>query len=133
MVPFFSVGYVMAGGVYTGRPFAFNVKCIVFTAAVAGGYWFLPPRKWWVLAFLLWMPYVAMAWYDHLYACRDQMSPTIVPFGRWLFLPFKPGPYKRDFDGMAQSQIDAMDRLDHVMGWTLVAVAMSLAAKKLLM
>jgi len=111
----------MAGGLYPGRPFSFNLKCIVFTAAVAGGYWYLPPRKWWALALLLWLPYVAMAWYDHLYDCRDKMQPTIVPFGRFLFLPFKPGPYKQEYQKMAQAQIDAMSRLDHVLGWTVVA------------
>jgi hypothetical protein len=115
----------MAGGLYPGRPFAFNVKCIVFTALVAGGYWWLPPRNVWVLAVLLWLPYIAMAWYDHFYDCSDKMSPTIVPFGRTIFLPFKPGPYKREFDQMAQRQIDAMDTLDHVVGWTLVAAVVA--------
>lgn len=111
----------MAGGLYPGRPFSFNVKCIVFTAAVAGGYWYLPPRRWWALALLLWLPYVAMAWYDNLYDCRDKMGPTVVPFGRFLFLPFKPESYKREYRKMAQAQIDTMSRVDHVVGWTLVA------------
>lgn len=119
----------MAGGAYTGRPFAFNVKCIVFTAVAAGGYWFLPPRRWWALALLLWLPYLSMAWYDHLYDCRNKMQPTLVPFGRYVFLPFKPGPYKHEFQAMAQSQKDAMRRLDHVAGWTLVALALALAAR----
>jgi hypothetical protein len=118
----------MAGGVYTGRPFSFNVKCIVFTALVAGGYWALPPRRLWVVGLLLWLPYVAMAWYDELYACRDRMDPTIVPFGRYLFLPFKPAGYRREYDKLAQSQIDSMSRLDHALGWTLVVAAAAGAA-----
>ena len=113
----------MAGGLYPGRPFALNAKCIVFTALVAGGYWYLPPRRLWALALLLWLPYVAMAWYDYAYRCQDPMSPTIVPFGRLLFLPFKPRPYKREYAGMAQARLDAMASLDHVLGWTLVCVA----------
>lgn len=113
----------MAGGLYPGRPFSFNVKCIVFTAAVAGGYWYLPPRRWWALALLSWLPYVAMAWYDHAYDCQNKMDPTLVPFGRWLFLPFKPGPYKAEYAKMAQAQLDTMARLDHVLGWTLVVAA----------
>lgn len=113
----------MAGGVYTGRPFSFNVKCILFTAAVAGGYWWLPARNLWVLAVLLWLPYVAMAWYDHLYDCANKMGPTIVPFGRWLFLPFKPQGYRDEYAKMAQSQIDTMSRLDHALGWTLLLAA----------
>lgn len=111
----------MSGGLYPGNPFAFNVKCIVFTAAIAGGYWFLPPRAWWALALLLWLPYVAMAWYDHWYDCNDKLRPTVVPFGRTLFLPFKPEPYKREFHKMAQAQIDVMNSVDHVAGWTLVS------------
>lgn len=112
----------MSGGVYPGRPFAFNVKCIVFTAAVAGGYWLLPPRQWWVLAVLLWLPYIAMAWYDYSYDCRDKMQPTLIPFGRYMFLPFKPPGYQAEFGKMAQAQKDAMDRVDHVAGWTLVSI-----------
>lgn len=110
----------MAGGIYRGRPFAFNVKCIVFTALVAGGYWYLPPRRLWALGLLLWAPYVAMAWYDYTYDCADKMAPTIVPFGRWLFLPFKPPGYRAEYNKLAQSQIDSMSRLDHAIGWTLV-------------
>lgn len=120
----------MSGGIYQGRPFAFNLKCIVFTAALAGGYWALPPRRWWVLAVLLWLPYVSMAWYDEMYQCSDKMHPTVVPFGRWLFLPFKPPGYKREFRGMAASQLRVMDRVDHVAAWT-VLVGVVVAATSL--
>jgi len=115
----------MAGGLYPGRPFSFNIKCILFTAAVAGGYWFLPRRRLWALALLLWLPYVSMAWYDSLYDCKDRMGPTIVPFGRLLFLPFKPESYKREYAGMAQAQLDSMAALDHAAGWTLVCALAS--------
>jgi hypothetical protein len=111
----------MAGGLYEGRPFSFNLKCIVFTAGVAGGYWYLPPRSRWVLALLLWLPYVAMAWYDYRYDCQDKMQPTLVPFGRYLFLPFKPAGYRAEYGKMAQAQIDAMARVDHVVAWSAVA------------
>lgn len=116
----------MSGGLYPGRPFAFNVKCIVFTAAVAGGYWWLPPRSWWALLMLSWLPYVAMAWYDYTYDCRDKMGPTLVPFGRWLFLPFKPPGYRAEFDGMAQAQKDTMDRVDHAAAWTVLVLVAAL-------
>lgn len=113
----------MAGGIYEGRPFSFNVKCILFTAALAGGYWLAPAKSPWVLGLLLWLPYIAMAWYDHAYDCRDKMDPTIVPFGRWLFLPFKPPSYKREFNKMAASQLRTMDKVDHVTAWTLLVGA----------
>jgi hypothetical protein len=118
----------MSGGVFPERPFAFNIKCIVFTLVTAGGYWWLPPRSWWVLALLMWLPYVSLAWYDHMYDCRDKMGPTLFPFGRYVFLPFKPPGYKREFDRMPASQIRAMDRLDHALGWTLLVAAAVAAA-----
>lgn len=114
----------MSGGIFPGRPFAFNVKCIVGTALIAGGYWFLPPRSLWVLLMLLWLPYVAMAWYDYMYDCRDKMQPTVFPFGRYVFLPFKPPGYKAAYATMEPSQYKTMDRVDHVAGWTLLIGAL---------
>jgi hypothetical protein len=109
----------MAGGIFPGAPFRFNIKCIIFTALLAGGYWFLPHKNLWVLFFLLWFPYIAMAWYDYAYECRS-LKPTIVPFGRYIWLPFKPKSYQDDFTKMSDSQIQAMNRLDHIVGWTAV-------------
>lgn len=117
----------MAGGLFPGRPFAFNIKCIVFTAVLAGGYWWLPAKSWWVLAVLMWLPYVSLAWYDYMYDCGDKMQPTLFPFGRYVFLPFKPPGYRRQFDKMPQSQIRAMDRLDHAVGWTVLVVGAVIA------
>lgn len=115
----------MAGGIFEGRPFAYNIKCIVGTAIIVGGYWFIPPKNVWVLIFLLWLPYVGMSWYDYLYDCRDKMKPTLFPFGRYIFLPFKPAGYKAEFKRMDPAQIQTMDRLDHVVGWTLLIAAVA--------
>lgn len=108
----------MSGGIYEGRPFSPNIKCVVFTALMAGGYWYLPSKNVWILLLLLWLPYVALAWYDFTYACADGLKPTIIPLGRWLWLPFKPAPYQAEFRKMAQAQVDTMDKLDHAVGWT---------------
>jgi hypothetical protein len=110
----------MAGGIFEGRPFAFNIKCIVFTLIVAGGYWYAPPKNVWVLLLTMWAPYVAMAWYDYMYECKDKMQPTIVPFGRYIFLPFKPPGYRREYERMAASQHAQMRRVDHAIAWVLV-------------
>ena len=115
----------MAGGLFPGKPFAYNLKCIVGTLLIAGGYWFLPPKNVWVLIFLLWLPYVLMAWYDYLYDCRDKMKPTLFPFGRYVFLPFKPPGYKAEFERMDPAQIEIMVRLDHIVGWTLLIAVMA--------
>lgn len=118
----------MSGGLFPGRPFAFNIKCIVGTALIAGGYWLLPPKDLWVLLMLLWLPYVAMAWYDYMYDCRDKMQPTLFPGGRYIFLPFKPAGYQAEFDRLAPAQIATMDRLDHAVGWTLLIAGVAAAA-----
>jgi len=111
----------MAGGIFTGRPFALNIKCIIFTLVVAGGYWYLPPKNKYILLLLLWLPYVTMAWYDYSYNCEDKMQPTIFPFGRYIFLPFKPQGYKDEFSKMTKEQIEAMEQLDHIVGYTIIA------------
>jgi len=118
----------MSGGIFPGRPFHFNIKCIVFTVLVAGGYWFLPPKNWIVLIFLLWLPYIALAWYDYSYDCGDKMQPTVFPFGRWIFLPFKPQGYKDQFNKMPPEDIRTMDYVDHLTGWTLLIGAVAVGA-----
>lgn len=66
---------------------AVNLKCIVFTAILAGGYWFLPPRNKWVLLALLYFPYAAMAWYDYWYACQRNLGPTYLALFYWWAKP----------------------------------------------
>lgn len=110
----------MAGGLFPGHPFKFNIKCIIFTAAIAGGYWYLPHRNLLVLAFLLWFPYIAMAWYDYVYACEPHLGPTLVPFGQYLWLPFKPPSYKAEYAADKELQ-QAYQNLNHILGWTILA------------
>ena len=123
----------MAGGIFPGQPFRFNVKCIVFTLVLAAGYWYLPHKNPWILAFLIWFPYIALAWYDWSYQCQDKLQPTIVPFGRYIWLPFKPPGYKQAYEDLPEEQKKAMDNLDHLVGWTIVAGALAwlIYAKKL--
>lgn len=110
----------MAGGLFPGYPFSLNVKCIVFTAILAGGYWYLPPKNLWVLAFLIWFPYIALAWYDYMYKCQDKLKPTLVPFGRYIWLPFKPPGYKAQ---MTPELETSMRNLDHIILWSVIALA----------
>lgn len=121
----------MAGGIFPGAPFKFNIKCVVFTALLSGGYWFLPHRNLFVLFFLLWFPYIAMAWYDYMYECRNKLGPTIVPFGRYMWLPFKPPGYKAEFNKMSESQVGMMSSVDHLVGWTIVVAALAYSYRAL--
>lgn len=112
----------MAGGIFPGKPFQFNLKCVIISLLLAGGYWTAPHKNIWVLFFLLWFPYIAIAWYDYMYDCQNKIQPTIVPFGRYIWLPFKPQGYKENFEKMADSQIKLMDRVDHTVGWTALII-----------
>jgi len=112
----------MSGGIFPNYPFHFNIKCIIFTLIIALGYWYLPQKNIFILKFLLWLPYIALAWYDYSYKCNNKSVPTILPFARYLFLPFKPQGYKDKFNKLPKSAIHAMDTLDHVTGWTIILI-----------
>ena len=66
-----------------------NWKCLVFTGAVAGGYWFLPRKNKWVLALLLYTPYIVLAWYDYWYKCEKEYGPTYLAPLYWWAKPEK--------------------------------------------
>lgn len=119
----------MAGGFFPGRPFHFNIKCIIFTAVLAAGYWYLPHKNPWVLSFLIWFPYIALAWYDYTYDCKDKLQPTIVPFGRYVWLPFKPPGYKEEFNELPPDKIEAMNNIDHLVGWSILVMALIIYLK----
>jgi hypothetical protein len=102
-------------------PFEFNIKCVIFTLVIAGGYWFLPNKNYIILFALLWLPYISMAWYDYYYQCQySKLKPTPIPFGRQLFLPFKPPDYQQEFSQLTPHQIGIMDTVDHVVLYSLV-------------
>lgn len=74
---------------------SWNLKCIVFTLLLAAGYWLLPPRNKWILLALLYLPYIAMAWYDDHYQCsRDRFGAT---FLHHFYFYYKPADYKAKY------------------------------------
>lgn len=117
----------MAGGLFPGQPFKFNMKCVIFSALLAGGYWYLPHKSRFVLLFLLWFPYIALAWYDYAYACTPALGPTLVPFGQYMWLPFKPPAYKQAYAEDLHLQ-EAYQSMNHVIGWTILAGLATFAA-----
>jgi len=69
---------------YDQTPPALNLKCIVVTAMLAAGYWFLPSRNKYVLVALAYFPYLALAWYDWIYSCKHNFGPTyLANFYSW--------------------------------------------------
>lgn len=96
----------------------------LFVGLVAGLYWVLPPHNLWAILLLLWLPYVGMAYVDWQTGCRDKTQPTALPFGRYLFLPFKPAGYKAAYAALPPSRKAVMDRVDHVAGYTILVAAL---------
>lgn len=72
--------------VYSKQP-TWNVKCIVLTLFLALAYWYLPHRNKWVLLSITLSTYVALAWYDHMYACKRNMGPTYLTLFYWWLKP----------------------------------------------
>lgn len=102
----------MAGGIFPGQPLALNIKCVIFTLLIAGGYWYLPSKNIPVLIALLYFPYLALAWYDYIYKCEYKLQPTLFPFGRWLYLPFKPQEYKDAYENLSDESKEKIANWD---------------------
>ena len=122
----------MAGGLFDGRAFSFNIKCIVATLIVALNYWYLPARNPYVLAAMLYMPYLALAWYDYYYSCDTRMDPTIFPFGRYVYLPFKSPDYKQRYRELDTERKQIIARADAWFIWLAIAAALTYAVPRYL-
>lgn len=116
----------MAGGIFPdGQPFALNIKCIIFSLLLAGGYWYLPKRRLWILVALLYFPYLALAWYDYYYKCQSGLlQPTVFPFGEYLYLPYKPPDYKERYNKMPQERKDVMKRYGRFAAFVLLGLVL---------
>ncbi len=121
----------MAGGLFDTQPFALNVKCIIFSLLLAGGYWFLPQKNILVLLALLYFPYLALAWYDYFYACQSGLlQPTVFPFGEYVYLPFKPPDYKERYAEMPQEKRDKMKEYGRFIGAILFGIVILIVVNK---
>ena len=79
----------------------------------------------------LWFPYIALAWYDYTYECKSKLGPTPVPFGRYIWLPFKPPGYKKEYENLPEYKKGIMDNVDHLAGWSLLIAVIAVAIKYL--
>lgn len=64
----------MAGGLF-GKPFAFNIKCIIFSMIIMALFLYNPKFKnnyflYGTLFIIFVISYVAMAWYDYFFDCK---------------------------------------------------------------
>ena len=121
----------MAGGVFPGQPLSLNPKCIIFSLILAGGYWLLPHKSIPVLVALLYFPYLAMAWYDYQYNCSNRLNPTIFPFGRWLYLPFKPPDYKQRYENLSNESKKTIAKWDRFFLLLIIGAGIVFASTKI--
>ena len=64
----------MAGGLF-GKPFALNIKCVIFSLLCMALFLYCPniksrPMLYLILFVIFVISYVAMAWYDYYFDCR---------------------------------------------------------------
>ena len=95
----------MAGGIFIGRPFNPNIKCVIFGFLLALMYIYLPRQAQGkgnplIIALIFIISYIAMAWYDWAWNCDDKMfsgSGPSLHFGS-IFKPQfrRPGPSSGD-------------------------------------
>ena len=85
----------MSGGIFTGRPFFFNLKCIVFSFYSSLLFYAGGSRNPLLITLIFVIAYVILAWYDWAYECKDFMYTGTGP--GFDFSPlFKPQHRDRD-------------------------------------
>lgn len=82
----------------------------------------LPRKNKFILAACLYLPYIMLAWWDYYLDCDTRMDPTIFPFGRYIYLPFKPPDYTQRWDVMSSSKKKTIARWDAWFFWLLFAI-----------
>ena len=79
-----------------GDRISFNYKCVALSIFFAGFYWFAPPKNKWILVSILYLTYLALAWYDHLFDCKNNsLKPT---FLYSFYGVLKPKAYQEDYE-----------------------------------
>lgn len=61
----------MGGGIFTGRPFHFNLKCIIFSFYSSLLFYAGGGTNPLIIALIFIIAYVILAWYDFVYDCND--------------------------------------------------------------
>ena len=91
--------------IYIERGFHPNIKCIIISAIFATLYWILPHKNIVVMFMIIFIMYIALAWYDHLYDCSEKMlSGNLGINPQSIFKPSIPKKHIPDGVEMAQDQ-----------------------------
>lgn len=60
-------------GPYTKAAAQPNIKCIIYSITMMALYWLIPKKNVFLLPVIFVASYVAMAWYDQIYACNRKL------------------------------------------------------------
>lgn len=93
----------MSGGIFTGDPFVYNPKCIVFSFYSSLLYYAGGGRNPLLIALIFIIAYVILAWYDWKYDCTDIMYSGSGPGITGIFKPQR-REFGRDTDEKLQSE-----------------------------
>ena len=63
----------MGGGIFTGRPFVYNPKCVAFSFYSSLLFYAGGGRNPLLITLIFIIAYVMLAWYDFTYECEDFM------------------------------------------------------------
>lgn len=67
----------MSGGIYVNKPFALNMKCVIFGVILIASYFMTSCDPNYFIPFLIFIvAYIAMAWYDYMYDCKINLYPA---------------------------------------------------------
>ena len=126
---FFSINWYNYIYVCEKNNIGFNV---VYATILPTLLWKLPKKNKTILMFALYLPYFLLAWYDYFANCSYRMNPTIFPFGRFIFLPVKPDPYKRRFDQLDPVVKANISNFDKYVAVTLLVGAIGIGLWKII-
>lgn len=84
---------------------------------------FVPRKNWYILAVTIYFPYMIMAYYDFFFNCdHKKLQPSPFPFGRMIYVPFKPGDYKNKVDNLCPNGTKVWDFVDRVTLFIIIGV-----------
>jgi hypothetical protein len=101
-----------------GDRISFNYKCIVLSIFFGLFYWFAPSKNKWILLAILYLTYLALAWYDHLFGCKDNsLRPTFL-YSFYGFL--KPKDYQGHYEAWQPATKSLVATVDAVIALLLL-------------
>lgn len=131
----FTLAFLLYDYMYSCSPmliYANIAKAMIFSLVITSIAYIVPYRSIFVLLLLLYLPYLLNTWYDWFFDCTDRLQPTIFPFGRYVYLPFKPEDYKERWNLLPESRKLDIARYDKFFLLILVGILLIYFIAKLI-